>query len=126
MFLNVCSYNHNSQGLGAGRAPYIQELINEYQFVMLQEHWLFNEQLGKLQTGADLDRVDSVFKCKKLQGLRPENGKLIDFLGDWNPVTVLLTGFQNPIDSLLFVVGQLGCFIDLKINAVTKRCERVG
>ena len=48
MILNVCSYN--SHGLGVGRAPYIiQELINEYQFVMLQEHWLFNEQLGQLQ-----------------------------------------------------------------------------
>ena len=47
MILNVFSYN--SHGLSAGRAPYIQELINEYQFVMLLEHWLFNEQLGQLQ-----------------------------------------------------------------------------
>ena len=48
------------------------------------------------------------------------------FLGDWNPVTVLMTGFQNKTDNLSFFVGQLGCFIDLKINAGTKRCERVG
>ena len=43
----MCSYN--SHGLCAERAPYIQELINEYEFVMLQEHWLFNKQLGQLQ-----------------------------------------------------------------------------
>ena len=37
-----------------------------------------------------------------------------------------MTGFQNTTDSLSFVVGQLGYVIDLKINTVTKRCERVG
>ena len=37
-----------------------------------------------------------------------------------------MTGFQHTTDGLSFIVGQLGCFIDLKINAVTKRCERVG
>ena len=39
-----------------------------------------------------------------------------------------MTGFQNKSDSLFdSPVGQLGCFIDLKINAGTKteRCERV-
>ena len=37
-----------------------------------------------------------------------------------------MTGFQNTTDSLSYGVGQLGCFIDLKINTVTRRCERVG
>ena len=103
--------------------------------------------------GADLDRVDWVpepcqrFQIYKITGLWDlKTAKLIYFLGDWNPVTVLMTGFQNktdsdwnPVtvlmtgfqnktDSLSFFVGQLGCFIDLKINAgsKTKRCESVG
>ena len=37
-----------------------------------------------------------------------------------------MTGFQNTTDSLSFVVGQLDCVIDFKMNADTKRCERVG
>ena len=36
-----------------------------------------------------------------------------------------MTGLQNKTDSLSFYVDQLGCFIDLKINAGTKGCERV-
>ena len=36
------------------------------------------------------------FQSNKLQGLRlKKNGKLIDFWGYWNPITVLLTGFQK-------------------------------
>ena len=46
--------------LGAGRDPYIQELINTYQFVMLQEHWLFNEQLGQLQNNFSNNNIHSV------------------------------------------------------------------
>ena len=61
---------------------------------------------------------------KKVRDLR--NGKFIDFWGDWNPVTFLMTGFQNKTDSLSFFVSQLGCFIDLKINTSTRRCGRVG
>ena len=47
MILTVCSYN--SHGLGVGRLAYIQELVDKYQFVMIQEHWLYNEQMGQLQ-----------------------------------------------------------------------------
>ena len=42
-------------------------------------------------------------------------------MGDWNHVTVLMAGLQNTTDSLSFLVGQLGRFIDPKINAVTKK-----
>ena len=47
MILTVCSYN--SHGLGVGRLAYIQELVDKYQFDMIQEHWLYNEQMGQLQ-----------------------------------------------------------------------------
>ena len=66
MILNVCSYN--SHGLGAGRAPYIQELINEYQLVMLQEHWLFNEQLGQLQNDFPNINIHGVSGMDPLMG----------------------------------------------------------
>ena len=81
-------------------------------------------------TGADLERVHKAlepcqrFQIYQIKGL--ETGKFIDFLEDWNPVTVFMTGFKNKTDSLFFFVNQLGCFIDLKINAGTKRCGRVG
>ena len=35
-------------------------------------------------------------------------------------------GSKNETASISFYVGQLGCFIDLKINAGTKRRGRVG
>ena len=82
-------------------------------------------------TGADLDRVHRVLEtCQRFQifqikGLETlKNGKFIDFWGDWNPVTFLMTGFQNKTDSLSFFVSQLGCFIDFKINTSTRRYGR--
>ena len=56
-----------------------------------------------------------------------KTGKLVDVSGGGgsNPVTVLMTGFQNKTDSLSFFVSQLGCFVDLKINAVTIRGVRM-
>ena len=42
------------------------------------------------------------FQSNKLQGLRlKKTGKLINFWGYWNPVTVLLTGFQKAFFLLL-------------------------
>lgn len=40
--MNICSYN--SQGSGPGRMEYIAQLFNRSDFVLIQEHWLYNEQ----------------------------------------------------------------------------------
>ena len=43
MQLTIGSYN--SQGMGIGRVEYINEMLNEVDFLCLQEHWLFDEQI---------------------------------------------------------------------------------
>ncbi len=42
---SIASYN--SQGSGVGRLPYIETLCSETDFVFIQEHWLFSEQLSR-------------------------------------------------------------------------------
>lgn len=37
---------YNSHGTGPGRLPYIASLCKEYDFVLTQEHWLFNDQIS--------------------------------------------------------------------------------
>ena len=41
-YLSLASYN--SQGSGPGRFEYISKLINENDFVLIQEHWLMECQ----------------------------------------------------------------------------------
>ena len=43
---SIASYN--CHGLGAGRLDYIQELCNEHDFVLLQEHWLLNDKIPEI------------------------------------------------------------------------------
>jgi exonuclease III len=45
--LNFTTFNSN--GLGPGRKEYISELMTNSHFLLLQEHWLFEEQLHKLR-----------------------------------------------------------------------------
>ena len=42
--LSVCSYN--SQGSGAGRFEYLNELINKVDVILIQEHWLAENQFS--------------------------------------------------------------------------------
>ena len=42
--------SYNSQGHGAGRFEYIQKLVNNYDFVFVQEHWLLNKQCNYFDT----------------------------------------------------------------------------
>ena len=44
--LKICSFN--SHGLGPGRMEYIKQLCNDCDFVLLQEHWLFDTQLSEI------------------------------------------------------------------------------
>jgi exonuclease III len=41
--LSICSYNSN--GSGNGRIAYIKNLVQLYDFVLIQEHWLLTNQL---------------------------------------------------------------------------------
>ena len=43
--LTLCSYN--SQGLGAGKMEYTAKLLKNYDFIMLQETWLFNANMHR-------------------------------------------------------------------------------
>ena len=42
--LTIGSYN--SQGMGTGRLDYINEVMDNIDFLCLQEHWLFGEQMN--------------------------------------------------------------------------------
>jgi exonuclease III len=49
-FMSVLNFTtYNSNGLGSGRKEYIRELFRNCNFLLLQEHWLFHEQLHKLR-----------------------------------------------------------------------------
>ena len=45
--LKICSFN--SHGLGPGRMDYIKQLCNDCDFVLLQEHWLFDTQFSRFE-----------------------------------------------------------------------------
>ena len=45
--LSLCSYN--SKGLGPGRIPYIEKLLDDCDILLLQEIWLFNSMIPDLE-----------------------------------------------------------------------------
>ena len=42
--LSIASYN--SHGHGTGRYEYIEKVSNQHDFVFIQEHWLFQDQMS--------------------------------------------------------------------------------
>ena len=87
-------------------------LFHVYLFSNLTSFDLNNDGLrGGFRPGSQGSGTLSAFSNLSNQRVRDlKNGKFIDFLGDWNAVTFLMTGFQNKTDSLSFFVSQLGCF----------------
>ena len=45
--LNFASYN--SRGLGEGRMEYIKKLVDNNDFILIQEHWQMTDQLDIFQ-----------------------------------------------------------------------------
>ena len=45
---NLSLVTYNSHGLGAGRVEYINSLVDKYDFVFLQEHWLHEEEIDQV------------------------------------------------------------------------------
>ena len=90
--LKLCSYN--SHGLGPGRAEYIKNLVHDHDFVLLQEHWLHEEQLVQIHKIADnvnIHGVSGMDSTVLLKG-RPFGGCAIiwkkSFLGKVVPVNI--------------------------------------
>ena len=56
--LSLASYN--SHGFGAGRPEYIMSLLKDHDFVFLQEHWLQEKEIDKLECSIEGSRVHGV------------------------------------------------------------------
>ncbi|ELU17001.1 hypothetical protein CAPTEDRAFT_201883 [Capitella teleta] len=67
--LNVCSWN--SRGHAADRLSYLQTLLDGNDFVFVQEHWLFDDDLHRLCSNEDvnvigvsgMDETDLLWDC---------------------------------------------------------------
>ena len=46
IYMTFTLHSYNSRGLGSGRMDYIAELLSKTDFLLIQEHWLLNENLG--------------------------------------------------------------------------------
>ena len=91
-YLNLTSYN--SQGHGAGRFEYIQYLCKSFDFVFVQEHWLFDNQCDMFEnklSGIKAHSVSSMDENNFYQG-RPFGGCAIIWNESLNiNVTPILT-----------------------------------
>ena len=47
MNISLCTYNSN--GLGAGRMSYVNDLSRNHHFVLVQEHWQYDEQICRFE-----------------------------------------------------------------------------
>ena len=47
--LNLSFATYNSHGHGTGRLDYVKKIAHENDFLFVQEHWLFNQQVGMLE-----------------------------------------------------------------------------
>ena len=73
-YLNIVSYNSN--GLGAGRAAFIQSLIDTNDFVLLQEHWLHESSFDTFKSklnGCCMHAISGMNESELLTG-RPFGG----------------------------------------------------
>ena len=82
--LSIASYN--SHGSGTDRMEYIKELINEYTFLCVQEHWLFEHDLNIYSSNIDGISFHgcSEMNNKELRTGRPSGGCVILWHSNFN------------------------------------------
>ena len=51
MHSNLSIVSYNSQGSGPDRIAYMNKLLKSNDIIFVQEHWLFNSTLNKLENG---------------------------------------------------------------------------
>ena len=92
--LKLCSYN--SHGLGPGRIEYIDKLVECHDFILIQEHWLHNEQLHQFERDLEVNvHGISGMDSSVLHKGRPFGGCAIlwkrSFLGKVSPIETCST-----------------------------------
>ena len=60
---NVSVATYNSRGFGDDRRIFLKDIMQEYEIIMLQEHWLYDSQLCKLQ------QINSDFMYHMVSGM---------------------------------------------------------
>ena len=113
--------SYNSGGLGSGRKEYIRELMSEVDFLLIQEHWLFEKQLERF--GAELGRNVRVHGASGMESEsllygRPYGGVAIawseNFMGVVTPVEWVsrrLCAVTIKIDSLDHVIILINAYM---------------
>ena len=118
--LSIASYN--CPGLGVAKLSYVQKLCHDHDFVLVQEHWLLNENLGIFQyriPGTSSYGVSAIDSGRMLRG-RPRGGcsilwrsnlkcavstvdtgncRVCVVIADFSGLKIMLVNFYLPVDT---------------------------